>query len=79
MMSLQEVDLNIVTIFRLSSSFQFSSSLKRKRDEFSSDKNKDTEDIFDALRSSVITLRVFNNDEFKDIYKKTDVKVNTVF
>ena len=71
-MSLQEIDANTVAILRFLSFLNIG---KRKRDEFSSDKNKDKEDISDALRFSVVTLRVFNHDAYENICDKTDVVV----
>ena len=75
MMSLQEINLNAVALSRL----PLSSTGKRKRGEFSPGRSKGTRDLPDALRSAVIILRVFNDDDFEKIKKKTDVKINIVF
>ena len=74
-MPLQEINLNVVVLLR----FSLLSIGKRKRDKFNSDKSKDTRDFFDALRFAIITLRIFNDDDFEKIKKKTNVKINIAF
>ena len=73
-MPLQEIDLNIVTIPRLSPLFQSWPLLKRKRGESSPGKSKGSQNIFDVLRSAVVILRELNKNDFKAIYEKTEVK-----
>ena len=73
-MSLREIDPNTVAIPHLFFSFQISPSLKRKRSEFSPDKSKDIQDLSDALRFAVVTLRLLSKNVFKNIKKKTGVK-----
>ena len=73
-MPLREIDPNTVVIPHLPPLLQTSPSLKRKRSESSPGKSKGTQDLFDALRSAVVTLRLLNKDAFKIIEEKTGVK-----
>ena len=77
-MPLREIDPNIVVISHLSFPLQTSPSLKRKRNESSPDKSKDTQDLFDALRFAIIILRLLSKIAFKNIKKKIDVKERIV-
>ena len=74
MMPLQEINLNAVVLSRLPPL----STGKRKRGEFSPDRSKGTRNLLNALRFAVIILRVFNDDDFEKIKKKTGVKISTV-
>ena len=75
-MPLQEIDANTVAIPRLPPPLNIG---KRKRGGSNPDKNKGKGDISDALRSSVVILRVFNHDAYEDICDKTGVAVFTAF
>ena len=71
-MPLQEIHLNTIAISCLPPSQDLH---KRKRGENNPEKQKDIQKLSNDLRIAVVTLRMLENQSYKEIYK--NIKIST--